>query len=157
MIPQPNSPTLDDVVPTLVDFFNRRFPDANGEDFQFPTYDRFELDDCADQAMIELPDNLSESAMQAIATLMEATGSTAARTSCGAPQEPLLGEPLRFSLMKRAAWIDGVGIWCRYLVIDHPGAELDVEAARRQIGLLVTNLEDPSNLIELDAEVRALF
>jgi hypothetical protein len=125
---------------SMTDHFGRRNPDTN-------------------EVEIELPDNLLEHplAARAIATLLKVTGSYAAWVRHVGTHDNGLSGPLRFRLEKRAAWAGDFWSWCRYVVVDHVGDDLDLEAAARQITALIAHLADARNLVELGPEELALF
>ena len=65
--------------------------------------------------------------------------------------------PLRFAYLKRSFELEGHFQWNRYLIVDRIDEELDVEAAERQIGLLVTYVRNAKNLIRLKPDDLAMF
>lgn len=152
--------TLEQIGRHLADALNGRYSTGPSEEYLIPGLGQFgTLESNSNEFSIELPYDIADHkrAMCAVATLLQKSGSEAVWVSDRSDTENPWGHPLRLSLVKRAAWAGSFWQWARYLVIDHIDDDLDVDAATRQIALLVNFLEDQANLIPLDAEVRELF
>jgi hypothetical protein len=158
-IDQPDTITLSHIIEPLLELLNDQYPVDPGEQYEIPPFGQFgALEENPNEVVITLPDAIlsNQLATRAIATLLWQSGSPVLRTGSRFPETDLYRAPLRFALLKRAFWL-GHWQWNRYLIADHVEEELDVEAAERQIVLLLRYLRDPENLIRLEPDALAMF
>lgn len=154
---------LDGILEPLLNLFTERY----SEDWGFNCLDGFQTGgaygfalwgDC-DGRLVELPDKIADYPLmaRALATLLCRTGTVFnADKDCPKDEDPCRG-PLRFSITKKVLWDDEHGSFLTgtHLLIDHFGFE--VEAAERQIALLVKYLGDEANLLKLTADDLMMF
>ncbi len=152
--------TTDDLIAQLLEVLNDKYRVEPLEEYEIPPFGQFgSLEQNPNEIAIELPDGIvgNQAATRAIKTLLWRSGSHALWTGSQFTETDPYRTPLRFALLKRTFWVQEDWQWVRYLVIDHIDEEVDVEAGRRQIGLLVAYLRDTSNLVELGPDDLAMF
>ena len=152
--------TTDQLVSQLIELLNNQFPVDPDEEYQRPPFGQFgALEQNENEIAIELPNPIlsNQLATRAIATLLWRTGSYSLWTQSQFSETDPYRTPLRFAVLKRSFWLQDHWQWVRYLIVDHLDEEIDMQAAERQIGLLLDYLRDPENLIRLEPDVLAMF
>lgn len=152
--------TIDALVSPLIELLNHNYSVDAHEPYEIPPFGQFGVaEENPNEIAIVLADAIlsNQLATRAIATLLWRSGSNVLRTESRFTETDQYRFPLRFAYLKRSFWLEAHFQWDRYLVIDHIDEELDLEAAERQIGLLVAYLGDFENLIRLEADDLAMF
>lgn len=131
----------------LVDWLNEQF--LPSQTSKFTVFTLQERDDKRVAIVLPLNVTVCERTMRAVITLLRKTGADAI------PTEP---QPFLFELVSNAAWLES-SFWfiCRALVFEQIDEELDATTAERRVARLIAYLKDPTNLVKLGREDKALF